>query len=456
MQRISPRQKRLLERARSGDPDYLAQALYQLVIDLDEPLSDEWMPLFSENRDLIEEILPEELFFQIEKRIASLSPIDKELENLHINDNETVCFLLGAGASAPAPSSIPTVMNLLPELLARARKIGRDDIDKLADWCEEHSIQNIEDLLTAAYVSNFAAKNVRVTELLDYFLFKSERDDESRFRTRRHSIPKVDSASIALLQDTLQVLFGLLTGRMIPAEPNKGHEAIVEFVKRNPKTSIITTNYDGCIDEALSKQDVVTNTFIEHSVEPSDAGTDLIKIHGSINWTYCDSCHDVREFDLLEQKKAFSSDSFSYAVIGICRNCGGQRRPLLIPPIGLKFIMFPSLISLWNAARERIERASYIIVVGYSFSDADTYINKIVERSMSINSQQKIIVCDPNPGLVDGLRKKYQARIEGFDERRILKAAGSADELLPKILKMGKVAKATRKKSANKKIQPTP
>lgn len=455
MQKISSRQKLLLERARSKDPDYLAHALYQLVDELDEPLSDEWAALFSENREILESMFPDELFSKIEKRITSLSPIDKELSKLHIKNDEPVCFLLGAGASAPAPSSIPTVMNLLPELLARARKIGRDDIDKLADWCEEHSIQNIEDLLTAAYVSNFAAKNVRVTELLDYFLFKSEHDEEPRFRTRRRSIPKVDSASIALLQDTLQVLFGLLTGRMIPAEPNKGHEAIVEFVKRNQNTSIVTTNYDGCIDEALSMQDVATNTFIDYSRGPRDSGTDLIKIHGSINWTYCDSCHDVREFDLLEQKKAFSNDSFSYAVIGICRNCGGQRRPLLIPPIGLKFIMFPSLISLWNAARERIESASYIIVVGYSFSDADTYINKIVERSMSINSQQKIIVCDPNPALVDGLRKKYQARIEGFDERRILKASGSADELLPEILKIEETTKAPRKKVANKKVQPT-
>jgi hypothetical protein len=133
-------------------------------------------------------------------------------------------------------------------------------------------------------------------------------------------------------------------------------------------------------------------------------------------------------------KSTYEKDTASYAVIGICKNCGGQRRPLLIPPLGFKFIVFPNLILLWNTARERIEQARYLVVIGYSFSEADTYINKIIERSMTQNEKQRIIVCDPNFKLVRSLRERFAARIDGFDTRRILAAIGSADEIVPQVL----------------------
>jgi NAD-dependent SIR2 family protein deacetylase len=346
-----------------------------------------------------------------------------------------VCFLLGAGASAAAPSSIPTVSELLPELWRRARKLGRDDIDRLADWCDERDIRNIEDLLTAAYLANFAAKNSHITGMLDYFLFKSDtRVSESTFVPRHRGVPQVDAASIALLQDTLHVLFGLLTGTMIPAAPNDGHAAVVEFVKHHSAASIVTTNYDGCIDEALSLAGVPVATYVDESSARTEKSVDLLKIHGSINWSYCDSCHEVREFDLLQQKRAFNDDSHSYAVIGICKRCGGQRRPLLIPPLGFKFVMFPNLIRLWNSARERIEASELIVVVGYSFSEADGYVNKIIERSMTVNAKQRLIIIDTNFSLVETLRSRYSARIDGFDQKRILRGGSSGNDWLPRVL----------------------
>ena len=221
---------------------------------------------------------------------------------------------------------------------------------------------------------------------------------------------------------------------MIPARPNDGHTAVVSFLKRHPRSSIVTTNYDGCIDEALIKAGVDFTTHVAETDTKTTKPLDLIKIHGSINWSYCDSCHDVREFDLLHLKEGYESDTVSFAVVGICKNCGGQRKPLLIPPMGLKLVMFPNLIRLWNLAAQQIEEADYIIVVGYSFSEADSYINKIIERSMSFKDSQVMIVCDPNGRLVHALRARYSARIEGFDTKRVLSAIGSSHEVLPIVL----------------------
>jgi hypothetical protein len=96
--------------------------------------------------------------------------------------------------------------------------------------------------------------------------------------------------------------------------------------------------------------------------------------------------------------------------------------------------MFPNLIRLWNFARDRIEEAKYLIVVGFSFSDADSYINKIIERSMSFHPGQTIIICDPNPRLAQSLKERFAARINGFDVTRVLAAVGPAEEMVPKVL----------------------
>lgn len=430
----SARQKRILADAKQAPAFHVLPELLRIV-DSGETLLPEWRAYWNQMRDEVRQQVPEELISRIDAAVAKITSL-ADLSKLTVKPESQVCVLLGAGASAAEPSNIPVVAHLLPELWRRARKLGRDDIDRLASWCDQRKISNIEDLLTAAYLSNFAAKNSSVAGLLNYFLFRDRSDeDDPRMRarfTRGRDFSQVDAASVALFQETLQGLFGLLTSTMIPAPPNAGHDAIAAFVENHSKTSVVTTNYDGCLDEALLRKQRPINTFVEGKQENNNA-LDLIKIHGSINWSYCDSCHEVKEFDLLSLKEGFANDTVSYAVVGICKNCGGQRKPLLIPPIGLKFVMFPNLIRLWNLARERIEGADILVVVGFSFSEADSYINKIIERSMSIKTKQKMVVCDPNSSLVPALRNRYAARISGFDEKRILEAVGSSAELLPKV-----------------------
>lgn len=432
-----------------GAPSYFVVRHLVELVSSGEKLMPEWREIWQRVRDEVRRDFdaPDNVIEQIEAAISRISTI-ADLTNISVQPDSEVCILLGAGASAPAPSNIPTVAHLLPELWRRARKLGREDIDRLATWCDERKVSNIEDLLTAAYLSNFAAKNSSVSGLLNYFLFRERGDGDKsteRYRYPRASnTSEVDAASVALFQETLQGLFGLLTSTMIPAPPNAGHDEIAKFVIAHPKTSVVTTNYDGCLDEAFLRKSVNLNTHVSGAVAAA-GGIDLIKIHGSINWSYCESCHQVKEFDLLSLKDGFERDTISYAVVGICKNCGGQRRPLLIPPIGLKFIMFPNLIRLWNIARERIESADILFVVGFSFSEADSYINKIIERSMSINSGQTMIVCDPNYRLVPALRARYSARIADFKNDRILEAIGSSAELLPQVFESILSATSERK-----------
>jgi NAD-dependent SIR2 family protein deacetylase len=366
------------------------------------------------------------------------------IRNIKINNTTKIAFLLGAGASAP--SSIPTVNSLLPELWKRAKKIGREDLDNLANFCEEREIKNIEDLLTAAYISNFAVKNGNVNSLLGYFLMREEQLSRYRFKNSQ-----VDASSISFLQDTLQTLFGLLASTMISAKPNPTHDEIATFVKTHPESSIITTNYDGCMDEAIIRAGMKPKTYIEEGLwikvddnieDLEKIQVDLIKMHGSINWSYCDSCQEVKEFDLLFLKETYDKDKLSYPVMGLCKNCGGLSRPLLVPPLSFKILMFPKLIDIWNSAREKIEKAEYLIVVGYSFAEADTYITKIMARSMAMKDNQKMIVVNTDPNLVAPLRNRFEAQINGFDSERIIRICESSDTAMEKLLRKMTASKA--------------
>jgi NAD-dependent SIR2 family protein deacetylase len=449
MSTFSRRQKDLLETARTRakrDPSGVAYQLYRLIEDNtdQERLDTQWAEIWRDIRKGANRAFPASIVRPIEDAIAAIELIDQVLRRLRLNSSDHTVILLGAGVSAPEPSSIPVVGELLPKLLLRARKIGREDLNRLADWCDEQEIKSIEDLLTAAYIADSAARSSSLIALLDYFLFKRRREEDDQEPERslmiagsnRRRNTDVDAASIALFQNSFQTLFGLLASTMIPAKPNLAHDAVAQFIKERPGTQIITTNYDGCMDDALLRAGLKPKPLEGTEHEPSSDGhVDLIKLHGSINWFYCDSCQAVKEVPLEKVRASCAPDELSYPVIGVCWECGGQRRPLLVPPLSFKFVMFPDLVNLWSSASQAIGKAKTIIVVGYSFAEADSHINKMISRSLAKSKEQKLIVFDTNPAIVDRLRYRYEAAIEGFDIHRILRAAGNCETLLPELLR---------------------
>ncbi|MBU7028946.1 MAG: SIR2 family protein [Theionarchaea archaeon] len=456
MVEISEEQSELLERLekRLYPPGSAARIIAEFILGKpeEEPLDSRWIEIWDENKRSAKRYLGPNAYKKISGVLENIVVIDDKVWDIKISDDVKVVFLLGAGASAP--SNIPTVDKLLPELWRRAKKIGRDDLDRLNKWCDMKRITNIEDLLTAAYMSNFVVKNPNITALTEYFLFLggSELPEEKYTERHRIRLSARDVSSISFLQDTLQTLFGLLASTMIPADPNLSHSAIVDFIKEHKNSSIITTNYDGCMDEAILNAGLTLKGTLEspgrkHGVEDTD-GVELIKMHGSINWVYCESCQDVKEFELPELKDAYTNDKLGYPVISICPKCGGQRRPLLVPPLSFKFLMFPNLVEIWNNARQKIDKANYLVIIGYSFSEADTYITKIISRAMSENEEQQMIVVNPDSHLVPSLRERLSRRIDNFKGDRIINVCENCENILPEILDsmLGKGGKKRKKK----------
>ncbi len=454
--KISARQNSYLESAKRfhSRPERLLEIFVELFNNTDikneqEELHPDWITIFESIRSSLRDITPERFFSEIEDFFESAKPIDKKVEQLDPTKMR-ISFLLGAGASKPSPSNIPTVKELLPQLLERARRLDREDVSKLADFCDKRKIDNIEDLLTAAQLASFCSKSPVVLQMMNYLLYRIDSDeaqDESlsasvrdRFGVRRTRITldqAADLSSIAFLQDTLQVLFGLLSSTMLPAEPNPTHQSIAAYAKLHATSSIVTTNYDCCIDRALEDIEKPVDYGIEFSncaTNTSSGCTALIKLHGSLHWYYCETCQEVQLVNVKQMVSGFLNDSSPYAVIGLCKDCGGQRRGLLVPPLAMKFDAAPPLTPLLSKANLAFEAADLIVVVGFSFADADIYISRMLSKSMQTSPTQRILIVDPDDRVSSRVRRKFKASIPSFNTDRVLKITGDCSKYLPQFL----------------------
>lgn len=443
---VSPVQRTWLDRMDISDPltmqlDVFARAVRDMRRNEEKDFHPDWLEHYERLRARISNAVWEQPEYKgIIDFIDAIPAHDPQLKAIDPRSLR-VAFLLGAGASAPEPSSIPTVRYLLPELLERARRLGREDLTRLADFCDARKISNIEDLLTAAQIASFCSRNTNVLELFNMLLYSRDAVAERDLARRRLGTvgAVTDTSSIAFLQDTFQLLFGLLSNLMLPARPNAAHEAIVRHTKAHPNTTIVTTNYDCCIDLALGKLGENYDYGIEFTNETkgaakSSALTKLIKLHGSLNWYYCETCQNTHVVDFAKNLQSFLDNRIPFPVIAACAHCGGQRRGLLVPPLSMKFDVAPPLTPLMNDAREAFETADLVVAVGYSFADADVYITRMLSKSMQGSDSQRLLIVDPVASVVEKLKTRFKHSIPKFRTDRILYARDGCELFLPKFL----------------------
>jgi hypothetical protein len=136
-----------------------------------ETLHPAWESVYRSSEQALKRIISREDLNLLGSFFEEMSPYDAEIKSIDPRE-QVITFLLGAGASKPAPSNIPTVAELLPQLLDRARRLDREEVTRLADYCDQRKINNIEDLLTAAQLATFCSRNGRVLTLTNYLLYR--------------------------------------------------------------------------------------------------------------------------------------------------------------------------------------------------------------------------------------------------------------------------------------------
>jgi len=381
----------------------------------------------------------------IPEKTAKQEPSETEqalsrLEKLKVLKKTRYVIFLGAGASKPKPSSIPTVAELLPELWARAEKLETRPLDKLQTWCTNAEITNIEDLLTALTISNMVVKKPKIHSLFNSILY-----------TSKDGMPTEDIRdrdTINSLQESTGNFFSLLVGTMLDAKPNTIHKSTVDAAASLPHVRVVTTNYDACLEQAFDAKDIAYSYIIDK--KPSNA-LSLVKMHGSINWYYCDVCQHIMMPD-IEKMKSARENKVPYPLLGMCTKCRSTAKQFIVPPTNYKYVLYPPIVEVWDACRTAFDEGDIIIIVGYSFGDADDYIAKMLLKSISEHPDKKVIICDTDKRVVKRFKQALARHVSDFSEENYFPLIGKAEDLYVRALEfLTSSTSSTAKKGAGAK-----
>jgi len=159
--------------------------------------------------------------------------------------------------------------------------------------------------------------------------------------------------------------------------------------------TVISLNYDIIIDNALFVQngclpdygcDIATESY---KTQPH-VGT-LLKIHGSLNWSYCPGC-DRLDIGVAESGKTYKMLAELYQVNPLedryschgfpCPHCATFVEPILITPTQLKDYRNPHVRKVWTLAERALRDAERAIIVGYSLPDDDLDVIYLLKRGL--------------------------------------------------------------------------
>lgn len=198
---------------------------------------------------------------------------------------------------------------------------------------------------------------------------------------------------------------------------NLDSSATVDFVNKiNDSDSIISTNYDIVIDNALLSRLNNTNygAKIRENIYPvphADGTTragrkidmllnqgpiKLLKLHGSLNWLYCPKCDEI---DItLNAKGAAEYLNKEYEILCLNQYCTSNYEPLIVTPTKFKIYENRILNKIWEISRECISKTDEIIFIGYSLPEADTEIRCLLLNGINMAEKKPKITFVDRPG----------------------------------------------------------
>jgi len=180
----------------------------------------------------------------------------------------------------------------------------------------------------------------------------------------------------------------------------------LQNVRKNRDT-IITTNYDTVLERGISKltsapdpRPMKERGLLNYGVRPdllmlgyeklaydaAPGSITLLKLHGSISWSYCAKCEKAKLHPL--DRNAANS-----ALAGETCACGGELSPILVGPAGKQY-EHPVIASVVNTASEILQQADEIVFAGFSMSIGDEAIRNLLAKAHNIAATRRVTVVD--------------------------------------------------------------
>ncbi len=337
-----------------------------------------------------------------------------------------VAFLFGAGASMP---HLLPQRQLVPNLLSASHpRLGpaRAYLKRVFPGLTPSSAQsvNYEDVVGPLEIAETT---------YNWFHFVARERDEDPFVTNREVLDSLDTWLAMALEPDPKVIPRPPTRKSSqdevseyltfyrPAETAKlTYARLVHFLQTTcllENTVFLSMNYDLLLDRCLNvlsdyAPDYQIDLFQHRTVPTSKKLVSLLKLHGSLNWQFCDWCHAL---DLLGDHVVWAKAQ--------CHHCRRPNaRPLLIRPTLLKDFHYRVWHDAWRLAGRALASAGKWIVVGYSFPLADVWLLRILIQALRSGAKardREIIIVNSNPEAYERfllVSRRARFRRETFDD----------------------------------------
>lgn len=319
-------------------------------------------------------------------------------------------YVLGAGAGASYKGSF----------LGETSPVAKNFFEKAMKVMQIHNIRGRhfgDEELTFEHIFNFidvfwgvprekiSQANLDMEEVLTLLSIELEEDLPGKER---------------LLQayEEYLLLMALTFDKILYGEPCPQHSSIAKSL--NPGDTVISFNYELLMDYALHNLHNPKlnwqfssgyglscrqlNGHVDLDNNDHDNGVSnarLLKLHGSLNWLFCPSCGQLYAYEHSDTKgNSAIINGMANMVKCATEHCCQRLSRVIIPPTLMKnYQSIPFIPDLWRQAREALQGAKEIIVIGYSFPTTDFRSNWMFRKAMVHNNLlEKVIIIDTAEG----------------------------------------------------------
>ena len=281
--------------------------------------------------------------------------------------NKTL-YIIGAGCSTE--DGVPLINNFLPEMFECLSSLDTKDSSYL------------KYLELARFHNNFFP-SANIEELLSYI------DLHIGLSTN------LSGYNLLELREYLIFLIGkFLEIKLKGNWKSKNYSSfIANYIKE--EDVVISFNWDIMLDNIkLSiNYGVKFNSFdleTEEASEVSNSGFKLLKLHGSLNWLYCEECD---ERFVTYRKKVTSKIDIKKISCPYCKKNGKNNllRPIIIPPTFMKYIggknSDKAVITIWKEALKELVLANKVVIIGFSFGADDVHFKHFLRSVLAIRNR---------------------------------------------------------------------
>lgn len=213
--------------------------------------------------------------------------------------------------------------------------------------------------------------------------------------------------------------------------------------KPKQTVSVITFNYDMCVDYALYSKNIHFDYGLKK--ELTNGYLPLLKLHGSLNWGYCAKCKSIIPFELDEycrkngwHTRKSSTGSHYLMEIGSnlnqLKHCGKSidSNPAIVPPTWNKTDYHRTLSSIWSHAAKQLSESENIFIIGYSLPQSDTFFRYLYALGTVGESTLRRfwVINKDDSGLTE---KRYKELLGPGAEQRFEYKLKRFDQIIPDI-----------------------